>query len=219
MPENITTQNTPKNIDLWRSCLDSLTPAYASFFSAEEKYLKENIHPKDNILDIGSGTGRIVDYILQSTPHVTGIDYDQETIEGLRKKYKNQPLTKFVNANAADLPFEDECFDVITFSTVFCNIEDKSKAMSESARVLKKEGFLFLSTYSEDALDDRVKQYKKAKLLQLSTNNGKITFVGGHTSAQFTLEELEQYGLNAGLELVDYKKCGKLAYICKFQKV
>jgi ubiquinone/menaquinone biosynthesis C-methylase UbiE len=115
-----------------------------------ELYDKVDLKNKKEILDVGCGTGAVTLDIAQSTSgNVTGIDIDSEKLEEAKKVLSNIPNIKLMEADVLDLPFEDETFDLVVFTVVLIYIKDQQKAITEMARVTKKDGFV-LATLEPD---------------------------------------------------------------------
>ena len=98
------------------------------------------------VLDVGCGIGGPSRMLAQQfNCQVTGIDLNQEyirTARGLSELLGLQGKTKFVQASALDLPFENGSFDVVWTQHVQMNISDKGKFYSEIERVLSDRGML-----------------------------------------------------------------------------
>jgi len=100
--------------------------------------------PNKNMLDLGCDDGIWTTRISKKmgTRLVYGIEIVEEKIKDARSKgidVKNSDLNlKF--------PFEDEKFDVIHANQVIEHISDLDRFMSEIYRVLKKGGYIIIST-------------------------------------------------------------------------
>lgn len=101
------------------------------------------------LLDIGCGRGRWLRWFAERGATTTGIDFAPDAVEscvasGLEAR----------QASAADLPFEDASFDMVTSITVLLHLpyEMKAQAVAEIARVLRPGGTALLleSTWSGD---------------------------------------------------------------------
>ncbi len=105
---------------------------------------------KKNILDIGCGTGAIITDIASLTDgRITGIDIDKRKLEQARKAASHISRITFVEADAMNLPFKDETFDLVVSSVVLMYIKDKQKAVTEMVRVTQKNGIV-LATMEPD---------------------------------------------------------------------
>lgn len=219
--ENVETQlqgeNT--NIGYWEKVLEAPTPAYQELFEAEKRYIKENISADALVLDIGCGEGRNMQSIFENTSNVYGVDMDPKAVEDAKKRFEGIDTVQVVCASATELPFKDETFDTVTFLMILPNLADKKlSAMKESARVLKKDGKLILSTFAETAFDERMKIYKQIGIPIKKIDGTTFRFEGNITSEQSSLEQLTGLGARVGLEMNDHAKVGDIAHICTFKK-
>ena len=212
----------PKNIDYWERVLQSPTSSYRELFEGERNYLLEHIQGELDVLDVGCGEGRNIRTILERTQHVVGVDNDEKAVADAQGYFLNIPTVKVFNANAAKLPFADQSFDVVTFLMILPNL-DKSKdaVMDEIARVLKNSGKVILSTFSDDAFDERMKIYKQVGV-PISRIEG-TTFIfdkslGANISEQFSKEQIEALAHRAGFKMTDIQKVDSIAYICTLEK-
>ncbi|GAB4158268.1 MAG: bifunctional demethylmenaquinone methyltransferase/2-methoxy-6-polyprenyl-1,4-benzoquinol methylase UbiE [Planctomycetota bacterium] len=95
------------------------------------------------LLDVGTGTGKIPEYLAQHRPDlkITGIDISREMLAIASRK--NQKAN-FLYADATMLPFEDESFDCVVSAFVFRNLQDRPAALKEMFRVLRPGGDVIL---------------------------------------------------------------------------
>ncbi len=111
---------------------------------------KDMIH----LLDLATGTADQIISLFENSPQIekaVGIDMAEKMIALAKKKMAPKPFSgkvKFLCANAEELPFEDDMFDVVTISFGIRNFENKEKALKEIHRVLKKEGRLLILEFS-----------------------------------------------------------------------
>lgn len=50
------------------------------------------VQPGDEVLEIGPGLGTLTDVFVDSSAHVTALEFDQDLIKDLQKKYKDVPV-------------------------------------------------------------------------------------------------------------------------------
>jgi ubiquinone/menaquinone biosynthesis C-methylase UbiE len=100
------------------------------------------------VLDIGCGSGFQTLLFARKGLHTVGIDLSKELIDEAIKKAKSEKIedrVKFSIADATDLPFRDESFDVICCcGSVLSYIPDYKIAVSEMSRVLKQGGKIII---------------------------------------------------------------------------
>lgn len=89
----------------------------------------------DTLLDMGCGTGYVVDWLAARRPDLslTGADFIIEA--GTRER---SPTIRFEEAMIEALPFEDGAFDTVVCTHVLEHILDFGKALSELRRVAAK---------------------------------------------------------------------------------
>jgi len=98
------------------------------------------------VLDVGCNTG----YVSFEIAHlakcsVVGVDINGNMIKAAKKIKKKDPLghlIKFRVADAMNLPFRKEVFDVVVSGGSTAFIEDKIRVIQEYKRVLKQWGFI-----------------------------------------------------------------------------
>ncbi|MFB2573350.1 ubiquinone/menaquinone biosynthesis methyltransferase [Micrococcus sp. IITD107] len=93
------------------------------------------------VLDLATGTGDIALEILRSryAAEVVGADFAPEMMEIGRRRPGGDRI-QWVEADAMDLPFEDESFDAVTHGYLLRNVEDIPRTLAEQFRVLKPGG-------------------------------------------------------------------------------
>jgi ubiquinone/menaquinone biosynthesis C-methylase UbiE len=98
------------------------------------------------VLDIGSGLGGPSRYLASTFGcHVHGIDLSPTFVAAAHHLTRRCGLADRITyecANALDLPFEAESFDVAWTQHVAMNIADRSRLYGEALRVLRKGGRL-----------------------------------------------------------------------------
>jgi len=106
-----------------------------------------DIKPGNKILDVGCGKGFILYDFTQAVPglEVAGIDVSHYAIEHAKEEVK--PNLKV--CSAADLPYEDNSFDLVisinTLHNLYCY--DLYKALKEIERVARKNKYICVESY------------------------------------------------------------------------
>lgn len=116
-----------------------------------EPFLMSNVRRRligsayGRVLEIGSGSGLNFKYYTTQAEHITAVEPDQKMRErSLPKMLKAKNMFDVMEGDAEQLPFEDNTFDTVVSTLVFCTIPDPEKAMDEVVRVLKPGGIVLL---------------------------------------------------------------------------
>jgi len=125
--------------------------AMVSYFEPSRiAFYKEvmNFIPKKTgkVLDIGCGDGYFLTQIAKRDKHFgnnfTGIDYASS---GFKKAEKLLPKARFIQADASQLPFNNNYFNLIIIMETFEHLENWDMSLKEAMRTLKKKGKLFIT--------------------------------------------------------------------------
>ena len=110
------------------------------------KYIEDYLSDGASILDVGAGTGRYSIYFANKGYNVSALELVKHN---LRVIEKNSSDVKTYLGNAIDLSkFSDNSFDIVLlFGPMYHLIshEEKRKALSEAKRVVKTNGYIFIS--------------------------------------------------------------------------
>lgn len=135
-----------------------------------------------SILDVGSGAGQIAGHLLRyADPDalITCTDLSQQMLKRARMRLKSS-RPRFVTADLAHLPFDDESFDCITCGYVLEHLSDPQPGLAEMARVLTQGGRLLLLTTEDNfsgAWTSRMwycRTYNRQELLKLCESLGLV---------------------------------------------
>jgi ubiquinone/menaquinone biosynthesis C-methylase UbiE len=98
----------------------------------------------EKVLDVGCGIGGPSRYLASAFGcEVTGIDLTAEFVELARMLCARTGLSDKVSyrqADALDLPFADDCFDLVWSQNAAMNIADRARLYGEMRRVLRPGG-------------------------------------------------------------------------------
>ena len=104
----------------------------------------------NDILEIACGTGRVTKHLASSVSHdtLTATDLNPDMISVAKEKTHDASI-KWMPADAMQLPFDDNSFDlvVIQFGVMF--FPDRPKGLSEAYRVLRPGGKLIFNTWDK----------------------------------------------------------------------
>lgn len=97
-----------------------------------------------NILEIGVGTGKNIEYYLDDIS-ITAIDFSEGMLQKAREKAEkyNKNVT-LIQMDAQDMKFPDNTFDTIFTTCVYCSVPDPVKGLKEMRRVCKPNGKIIM---------------------------------------------------------------------------
>ncbi len=112
-----------------------------------------SIKPGSTVLDVGTGTGVFLPFLLSSIGdkgRVVAIDFAEEMLKIARTKNFNGNVS-FVCADVCEIPCDSGTFDCVVCYSSFPHFQDKPGALAEIFRVMKGGGRLFICHTSSRA--------------------------------------------------------------------
>ena len=109
------------------------------------------------LLDVGTGTGVFVPYLLKRIGRhgrLVTLDVAEEMLKKARAKNCNGNI-ECLHADVTNIPLRNEIFDIVVCYSSFPHFQDKLRALNEINRVLKKGGRVIIChTSSRAAIND-----------------------------------------------------------------
>ena len=139
-----------------------LAPAYDTKWSfyveatTRETMARLSLRPSDRLLDVGCGTGALLERLSESYPAalLSGVDPVPEMLAVARRKLPSEVTLR--EGWAERLPFDSEQFDVVVSCNAFHYIRQPVAALLEMSRVLRPGGQLVITDWCDDYLACRV---------------------------------------------------------------
>ena len=117
--------------------------------AAIEQALLEALPPRmAAFLDIGTGTGRLLELVAPEAERAIGVDMSRDMLALARARLAERGLADRAAVRQADmyrLPFADAAFDAVALQMVLHYAEDPAAAVAEAARVLRPGGVLLIA--------------------------------------------------------------------------
>ena len=196
--------------------LNRLNPLRFQFF---DRYIHHWQHLK--VLDIGCGGGFTCEFLALRGAQVTGIDLSTACVQAARQHADQVGLEiVYKQAQAEQLPFDDDSFDAVFCVDVLEHVEDLSQTIAEISRVLKPSGWFCFDTINRT-------WQSKLVMIWLLENTLRQIPPGVHDWQKFItpaelLELLEQQQMKmhtlSGFDLFGKGVFGKLRRLCEYQK-
>jgi len=139
-----------------------LAPEYErrwSFYvraTSRETLNRLRINPTDSVLDVGCGTGRLLCELASTYQgaRLAGIDPSPEMLAIACERLP--PRIELKQGWAEDIPYPDSTFDVVVSCNVLHYIREPLVALKDMLRVVRREGTLILTDWSDDYLACRI---------------------------------------------------------------
>jgi ubiquinone/menaquinone biosynthesis C-methylase UbiE len=127
---------------------DELRPADANWWEVFELLAREGDLAGRRVLDIGCGTGRAAEALVERGSRVWGVEPEPEMAALARERVSTVKV-----APAEQLPFKDGWFERGTMWLV-AHLVDRRRAFAEAARVLEPGGRFAVATFDPSYFDE-----------------------------------------------------------------
>lgn len=126
-----------RHLPLWRALIGSAAWEYLGTLLAA--HVKEGAA----VLDAGTGTGAVVQLLLERThpAELIGVDLSKGMLREARKKIQD-PRVTFSRADICHLPYPDRRFDVAVCAWTLETLAEPRAAVEELLRVIKDDGYV-----------------------------------------------------------------------------
>lgn len=149
------------------------------------------------LLDVGTGTGRVLELLAPQAETATGIDRSPEMLRLARGKLAaaGSQAADLKQADMGRLPFEAQSFDTVTMQHVLHFADDPAAILQEAARVLAPGGKLLVADYAAHGHEELRTRYHHARLgfeeealaAMLETAGLKAGLVSRHQGPQLSV--------------------------------
>ncbi len=122
-----------------------------------------------DVLEVGCGTGLVLQRIAAFARRATGIDLSPGMLELARARGLH-----VVEGSATSLPFDDESFDVTCSFKVLAHIPDIDTALGEMARVTRRGGTIIAEFYNPNSIRGLLKRWGPAGIVAPGTDERDV---------------------------------------------
>ena len=117
--------------------------------------------PVESLLDIGTGTGRVLELVAPEVESAIGIDLSREMLAVARHNLDKDGLRhcQVRHADMYQLPFAQERFDAVTLHMVLHYSERPAQVLAEAARVLRPGGRVVIVDFAPHGMTALLDQH------------------------------------------------------------
>jgi ArsR family transcriptional regulator len=113
-------------------------------------------------LDVGTGTGRLLELVAPRAERAFGVDASRDMLALARARFAEHGVADRCAVRQADmyrLPLPDGAFDVVALQMVLHYAEDPAAALAEAARVLRPDGLLVVADLAPHERSDLLERH------------------------------------------------------------
>lgn len=155
--------------DCSRSYDASRVGRYHDMIDRIEVELAEPFVRNSSVLELGCGTGRVLQKLSETAAKAVGVDISAGMIEWAKGRGLDARI-----ADLCDLPFEDGEFDVVCSYKVLAHVPNIMRALEEATRVTRSGGHLLLEFYNPWSLRFIVKRVGGARPISDSRTEADV---------------------------------------------
>jgi SAM-dependent methyltransferase len=146
------------------------------------------------VLEVGCGTGAILNEFPDKIPLQAGIDIDREYLNLARH---NSPQARLIQGDGHNLPYPDHCFDIALCHFLLLWVDDPARVLREMVRVICPGGIVM--ALAEPDYGGRVDYPDKLSIL----GEWQMESLRGQGADPFMGRKLAAIFHKAGLESVE----------------
>ena len=177
---SISKTNSEKEIFIYDKLKNSdLLNSYQAIASKVAKYSKVNTNKQVSILDLGSGSGKILEDLELELDFFSylGVDISESAIKFAEKRFRNRYRFQYGDVQYFD--FGNETFDVAIFHMVAALLKDAKSVIDKLFFLLNPGGHIYILTpaYWRYNDSDRTRNFKRLASL-LDNYKNKLNSIG-----------------------------------------
>lgn len=145
--------------------------------------------PFDRVVDLGTGTGRILVLLADLASELEGLDLSHQMLTVARANLNQAGIAhaRVRQGDAANTPFDSASADLVIIHQVLHYLDSPDTVLQETARLLKPGGRALIVDFAPHALDFLRTQY-------------------GHRRLGLRSEDMAAWSRGAGLELMEPRR-------------
>ena len=208
-----------------RALYESAPVRIRQYLEAEIRHVAALLSPRDEVLELGCGYGRVMREIAPFCDTVVGIDTSLDSLK-LGRHYLNRCNNCYLCLmNAVNSGFAGNTFDLVLCiqNGISAFHVDQVSLVREALRVTKAGGMTVFSTYAEEFWDERLRWFEQqakdgfiGPIDYTRTGNGRIVCTDQFTATTVSAAEFNSLADLTGAEAGSYVVDGSSLF-CKMR--
>ncbi len=153
------------------------------------------------VLELGCGNGTYSRILAPNAESLLATDLSDEMVKASNQRLKAFPNVKIEKADCFHLTYSENSFDTIFMANLIHVIPTPEKAIEECLRVLKKDGLLVITSYTQKGMTLR---YRLGLIYRYMKTYGKPPRGG----SQFGLEDAKKLLKSYGFHILEAELVG-----------
>ncbi len=176
---------------------------------------KMNIHPNENIIEIGIGTGlSLKHYNSLHDISITGIDLSDKMLKKAQLEAIKYPKLK-VTLNCIDgenTPYKDSTFDKVILMYVYSVTPNPEKLLKEAIRICKDNGSIYIINHFSNYEKNKLNFFEKSlsNFSNLIGFRSDFSYVNYIENNKLNIESVESANLFSLSKVIHFKKNNNL---------
>lgn len=183
---------------------ETAIPRVHQYLDSEIEFVRQRLHASDNVLEMAAGYGRIIKKLAPFCKSITGIDISAENVSLGAEYLRDYPNASMVTMDAHKMDIEERFDVVLCLQNALSAMRANSTLIQNTIDLLIPGGTLYISTYSANFWDWRLKwfeeQAQKGLLGEIDyeqTKDGVIICKDGFRATTHSREDLDKIGASS----------------------
>ncbi len=145
-----------------RRCYEVAPPRVQDYLQAETDFVLRHMRPRDSVLELGCGYGRVLETMMGLAHPIVGIDTSRKSLELAREITGGPPRCYLAAMDAARLAFRDRSFDAVVCiqNGLSAFKVDRGALFKEAVRVIRPAGRALFSSYAKSFWPHRLEWFR-----------------------------------------------------------
>jgi len=184
---------------------------YKKYVQEEADLLYSSLRNTGRVLDAGVGIGRLIPLLAPVVQEFVGVDNADlmlKDAKSVARRYENVEIVKGDLEKLSSLFLYGYFNDSLCLWNTLGNVKDEVVVLKELKKVTS--GRIFVTVYLKGTLSDRKEWYKAVdiKVKKIDSLNEIFYTESGLKSKSYSLDEMKELGMKAGLSVKNWRILG-----------